>query len=536
MPNRLNLREENEMSKKLLHRGLQMALGSVISLSLVLTGCGDKGALSQSPTPTSQTSGNSGTGSTPEAQQPEALEPAKLIWYAPTGGTNPPVDEVLAEVNKTLNEKLNVTLDAKIMSWGDYDQKMKLIYASGEPWDLCFTASWMNNFNTNVSKGNFLDITDYIDEYGANLKNVVKDDWWVGASYKGRIYGILNPLGYTQMWGVAVKKDIAVKYNFDVTTVTKLADFEPLLAAVKSGEPGMYALQTIGTQIDNYATSQEQRDRYEELNDYLVLDTVEWKVMSKLELDFMKEGFELVRSWYQKEYIKKDAPTVQDWITEANSGKYAVAMPGVVPTKGETKNPNPSVPYEVQYASLGLKPITTSSLQTCITAINTYSENPERAVMLCDLLNSDKKLYNTLTYGIEGTHWKMTGEDMIAPADPNKQSIDEVISAIAVGSISSVMYSTSEYKKEEKELGLLHDKEATVSPAVGFSYITETLKTEIANVQATYDKYKAVLGAGALDLDANYDKIQDEMKKAGLDKVIEDAQQQVDKWKADNGK
>lgn len=521
------------MSKSIFYRGLLVALSVLVSLSLVLSGCGTKDDSSQSSSPSTQDSA-ANSSSASESTAAPTLEPASLIWYAPTGGTNPPVDQVLAEVNKTLNKQLNVTLDAKVLSWGDYDQKMKLIYASGEPWDLCFSASWMNNFNQNVSKGYFLDITDLIDKHGSTLKKIVKDSWWVGASYKGKIYGILNPLGYTQMWGAGIKKDIATKYNFDVTKATKLADLDPLLAAVKSGEPGMYPLQTIGTQIDSYVTSQEQSDRYEELNDYLVLDTQEWKVYSKLDLDFMKEGFKLVRSWYQNGYIKKDAPTVQDWIAEANSGKYAVALPGVVPTRGETKNQNPSSPYPVQYAAFALKPITSGSLQTCITAINKNSKNPDRAVMLCDLLNSDKQLYNTLVYGIENVHWKKTGEDVIAPMDASKQNIDEVISAIAVGSISAVMYSTSPYKQEEKELGAQHDKDAKVSPAVGFSYITETLKTETANIQATYDKYKAALGAGALDLDKNYTKIQDELKKAGLDKVIADAQQQADQWKQNN--
>ena len=525
------------MAKKYRLICMLLILTLIIGISLNMSGCG--GQTVAAPASSSTTQPSITTTETLQASESATeieLEPVSLIWYAPTGGTNPPVDEVLEEVNKTLQQKINVTLDAKVLSWGDYDAKMKLIYVSGEPWDLCFSASWMNNFNANVSKGNFMDITDLIEKHGPTLKQVVKDEWWVGASYKGRIYGILNPLGYTQMWGVPVKKEMAEKYAFDVTKATKLADLEPFLAAVKAGEPEMFPLQTIGSQIDNYFTSQEMANRYVELNDYLVLDTQDWKVVSKLDLDFMKDGFSLVRRWYENGYIKKDAPTVQDWIAEAGSGRYAVTLPGVVPTRGETQNPNPGNVYPEQYVSFALKPITTSSLQTCMTAISKNSKNPDRAVMLCDLLNSDKKLYNTLTYGIEGTHWKFIGEDMIAPVDPDKQNIDEVISAIAVGSISAVMYSTSPYKKEEKELGAKHDKEAFVSPVVGFSYITETLKTEIANVQATYDKYKASLGAGALDLDKNYDKIRMELQKAGLDRVIADAQQQLEQWKVANGK
>ena len=51
-------------------------------------------------------------------------------------------DEVFAKINEKLKEEINATIDVKFMSWGEYEQKYPLIFASGEDWDIIYTADW----------------------------------------------------------------------------------------------------------------------------------------------------------------------------------------------------------------------------------------------------------------------------------------------------------------------------------------------------------------------------------------------------------
>ena len=45
-------------------------------------------------------------------------------------------------------------------------------------------------------------------------------------------------------------------------------------------------------------------------------------------------------------------------------------------------------------------------------------------------------------------------------------------------------------------------------------------------------KYNAALMAGAVDVDENLTKFRDELKTAGIDKIIETKQQQYEEWLA----
>ena len=51
-------------------------------------------------------------------------------------------DEVFAKINEKLKAEINATIDVKFMSWGEYEQKYLLIFASGEDWDIIYTADW----------------------------------------------------------------------------------------------------------------------------------------------------------------------------------------------------------------------------------------------------------------------------------------------------------------------------------------------------------------------------------------------------------
>lgn len=51
-------------------------------------------------------------------------------------------DEVYAKINEKLSQDIQTTLDVEFISWSDVDQKYSLLFASGEDFDLIFTAPW----------------------------------------------------------------------------------------------------------------------------------------------------------------------------------------------------------------------------------------------------------------------------------------------------------------------------------------------------------------------------------------------------------
>lgn len=119
-----------------------------MTTSVLLTGCGGSGG---------------GTSS--------ADEPVNLVWYVI--GDAPTDNEIVEEeVNNYIKDKINVTVDIKHVSFGDYTQKMNVLANSGEQYDMAFTCSWAFPYLDNSRKGAFLELNDLIDEYGSDMKRL----------------------------------------------------------------------------------------------------------------------------------------------------------------------------------------------------------------------------------------------------------------------------------------------------------------------------------------------------------------------------
>ena len=103
-----------------------------IASSAILTGC-------------SSTNKDSASGSANDSKGT-----TELIWYM-IGTPQPDQDKVMEEVNKYTAEKIGVTLDLRMVDWGDYGQKMQVITSSGEPFDICFASDYALNAQKGVT-------------------------------------------------------------------------------------------------------------------------------------------------------------------------------------------------------------------------------------------------------------------------------------------------------------------------------------------------------------------------------------------------
>ena len=166
-------REDSPCQKALRHQKLGIVLTIMIFLfTMLLSACGRPAnrTAAATGTPAAETAAPSAAANTP-ASLPEV----KLTWYFPGNWPQPEQDQVFAEVNKVIKAKINATVDFKPFAFGDYDQKMKVVIASGEPYDLAFTSNWINNYAQNVGKGAFLPLDDLLAKYAPqSFANVPK--------------------------------------------------------------------------------------------------------------------------------------------------------------------------------------------------------------------------------------------------------------------------------------------------------------------------------------------------------------------------
>ena len=107
-----------------------LALTLSALLILLLVACAPA-ATSEDPDP--------GTEAAPaEAAESETVH--LLNYYIGDGAKDN--DEVFAAANALSEEKLGITVTNQYISWSDYTTKYPLVFASGEDFDLIFTANW----------------------------------------------------------------------------------------------------------------------------------------------------------------------------------------------------------------------------------------------------------------------------------------------------------------------------------------------------------------------------------------------------------
>ncbi|ATD58119.1 ABC transporter substrate-binding protein [Clostridium chauvoei] len=474
---------------------LALAACATLTTTTLLTGCGNSGAKA----------GNKGD------------EPVTLTWY--TIGQEPKdLQMVEDEANKYLEEKINAKIDMKFIDYGDYNQKLSVIINSGESFDLAFTCSWAGDYLGNSRKGAFLELNDYLDTTGKDMKEAIDQRFWDGATIDGKIYAVPNQkeISTAPMW--VFTKEYVDKYNIPYQDIHTIQDLEPWLKVIKENEPGVTPLYiTKGFSAPQYFDQLVDPVGVEHNDDSL-------KIKNMFETDKMKEQLEVLRKYYQAGYINADAATAQDdksvkrFVTKADGQPYAENLW------------SKDLKYDVVASTIMDTYITNASTTGSMIGISKNSKNPEKAVEFLNLLNTDEYLRNLINYGVEGTHYEKVGDKQIKLL-PKEE--DYRVGYYTVGNLFLTYVLDKEPLTKWDEFEDFNNK-AKNSPALGFKFDPAAVSTEIAAVNNVLEEFKSTIYSGSMDIDEYLPKLNAKLKEQGVDKIIAEMQKQIDEWAKTN--
>lgn len=508
----------------------KIALATIVAVMLagMLAGCSGGTKEESSASPSASVPSASAPPASPAAAK---LDPVKLTWYM-LGSPQPDQDAVFAEANKIIKEKINATVDFKTIAGGEYDTKMKVKIAAGEDWDLAFTSSWTNNYFQNAGKGSFLDVSQLLDKYAPKRKAAIPQSVWDGLKIGGKLFGLVN--GYIA-WqdGIYIQKDYVKKYNVDTAGIKSLKDLEPLLATIKQNEPDKIPFGMTKNGINNWGSIGNGGVELFISNTMPVVvmrGDKSAKVFNLLEMPEAKTYFELLHDWYVKGYISKDAPTLNEDAkgSDLKAGKIVVDMASTVYPGVEAEIRNNWGGREVSVIETSKPFVVSTSTFATMNAINARSKNPERAMMLYELVNNDRDLFKLLGAGIKDKHYKQLENNTVELIPNSGYSPGN---NWAWGDLDR-----NGYLIKGQPVGVLEGKVklsqlADVSSLIGFSFDSSPVKTEFAQISSVSQEYGPLLLTGAADPNKVLPEYIDKLKKAGMDKFLAEVQRQIDEWK-----
>lgn len=457
-------------------------------------------------------------------------EVVELTWYQ-VGDAQKDAPVVLEKVNEYTIEKIGVKLNIVNVGWGDYNQKMQVIINTGDKWDLCFTCSWANDYLQNVQKGAFLELDGILETQGKEMYDKIDSRFWEAARVGGKIYGVPSEkeIGSCPMW--VFTKEYVDKYDIPYQDIHTLEDLEPWLALIQENEPDV---------VPMYLTRDYTAPTYmDKIQDPIGIEYEDSSLTVKnvFETERMQQTLATMRKYYLAGYINKDAATAYDdkaikrFVAKGDGQPYAELIWGK------------DLGYEVVASEIMETRVTNASARGAMTAVNKNSENPEKAVELLNLINTDEYLRNLLNYGIEGTHYEYVEvpADEMAAAEGKAYIYDKKIKLneetkkdysvpywVQGGLFNTYVLDNEPVDKWNtfKEFNDASEE----APSFGFDFNLDPVSTQVAGFRNVLDEFGKSLYTGSVDPEEYLPQLQKKLEATGVQEVVDEMQRQIDEW------
>lgn len=162
------------------------------------------------------------------------------------GAEKPGTKDVISEANKILKEKIGAELEWTLISAGGFQQKMNMVYASNENFDVCFTG-YCNKIASAVDNGCLLAIDDLLDEYAPTLKKDIPEYLWKAATIDKKIYAVPNQQINAVSGALQIFKSDEKKYGIkDFDKITTAAELEKYFDKIKKTDPNKWVYRSSG--------------------------------------------------------------------------------------------------------------------------------------------------------------------------------------------------------------------------------------------------------------------------------------------------
>ncbi len=485
-------------------------------------------------------------------------EQTVLRWVLLGPGEQQDSDKVWAEFNKKLQEKMpGVTVDFQVFSKTDFAEKWKLMAASNEPVDIAWSG-WLVDYKSEARKGAYMELDELMDKNAPKLKAELNalykemngaGDVFDSTKVDGKIYIIPTLQSFvSEGRALLVHKELADKYldiqkaesifkTSETTTKECYSVLEEYLSKLKeNGE--------IKTGVST-ATFPWFKEKGYYIGNVFAIKNIgdkDYKIYNRFEAPEYKGYVDTMADWYKKGYIRNDIISVED--PRQNDGKKDGNVIWMLPTYNKFSSNTESMAngFPTYVMNINHKDSTSPSYNAYTgtsSSIPKASKNPEKAIKLLELMNTSegKELFNMLAFGVEDTHYKKVNQDRIETFDGAAASLATANSKYGLWSwVIGNTFNTYEtqsnpegwydyvkgvYKGANKDNDLINN----------FNPDFNNVKTELAQVNTVIGEFEKPLLSGALP---NYDEVYNEfigkLKKAGIDKVIEDLQKQFDEY------
>ncbi|WP_455616970.1 DUF3502 domain-containing protein [Eisenbergiella sp.] len=452
------------------------------------------------------------------------------VCYAVSSDVQPDLAMVQEKLNEITLKEINATVELEAVSMFSQANVYALKASSQEKNDLMIMFPgymYMASFaNSNMIRP----VEEELAEWGSDIQEVLGESVKTG-QFKGHQYAIpQKSSGSKNANGFHLSKKLCDKYNIDASAIDTIEELEAAFELIKQNEPEVTVLMSETAGLDASQMLLPYRDVLSVGAGVVMSGSTE--VVSIQETEEYMNACKIAKRWYDKGYISKDVLTTQENGAQAlSAGKcFAISGPSVTITMGG----------EDRYSVIidKNKPMYCSNDdQLILWGVSSNCKRPDKAIQFLNLCFASEEVSNLLRWGIEGTHYNRTDIGTVVEVEnsgwhnPWNLFGDEGKIYVDDNAFQLMKETYPEVDTVEKYREKVWEVE--YSPAYGFNFDPTNVKTEIASCDAVHSEFGSVIGNGTVDPETEIPKYIQKLKDAGVQKVVEEKQRQLDEWLAE---
>ncbi len=477
------------------------------------------------------------------------------IGDKPSGKAEERLLATIAELNEILSEKVNAEISIEYISWDNYLEKYneKLTKKDGSIDLVGASTNWLEGWQ-NVKKGVFLPLpVSMLQKYAPRTYESVSQEHWDMCKYNDEIY-FMPEDNYTQ-WtnhGFIYRMDFAREAGLrngvedweDLTDYFKyIVEFHKELKVPWDADGTQYINMTNGWLSSNtdfipvsgfcsgdmfggsldepytiYAPVMTDTDVYVEYAQLMKI----WDTIGVWPTNVLKNSSADNRAEYRKGLVAAEEHHTQTFANLCSDNE-----------ENQLYIDNPDA--ESAFFAFGIDNdnLVSSTITHGAMSISAGSGNPERALMVYDLLRNDPTCYKLLCYGIEGVSYSINEEglrDKPEGFDPDSDNIN-ALTNFWWGRNDDIEIRDAETNWDViDELYTIYDREKTEYPYGQFVPDDSEISAKLEKCNQIYCDYMKEISYGKYSgtAEAIVTKMQEELALEGIDDIVVALQEQID--------
>lgn len=459
--------------------------------------------------------------------QAEAPAPVTITYVRP-GNRPENYDALIQNVNRKLAEDgLNLALEITYIASDVFQDKLAMMIPTGEKFDLLALMEDQKSFSSYVAMDGLLPINEYLKGMDA-LNSRIPASIWNSAAIDGKIYTI--PAFWTdladQACCITLDRANLKKYGVDVPATRE--DLMAMCDAYAANWKGSDTPYVIPMYKEPFTWLFRTLDSYPfTVVDDLIFVDQEGNVKSWPETEEFKTCADFFAELYAKGYVSPDilSTSWSSW-NQLCSGNF-IWCDGCQMWGSEEYFRN-LIP-DCELDSIYLNPEAASFRPAAFrnsTGVSASSEHPAEAVQFMNWLYSEQDNYDAVVYGIEGVNWKDEGDRHFTKLSANGEAFND---DWMIGNLSLLRTEVGTYPTFI-DIMYTEKSKAVDSVVMNFTFDPSTVSSEYANCLAlvTSDIYPVKLGI--VPFSEGGQTAIEQLKAAGIDKVIEAYQSQLNAY------